>query len=253
MSGTNMTPTQHKTKCPNCRQPAIGNFCIHCGTSLQGATCPKCSSQLQSGSRFCNSCGCQLGGTSHAKSLTPWIVVAAAVVVLALVGLMTVGPWGPQPPSNLQQLPAVPTLEFASTPKGEADRYFDQAMRAHENGDMERARFSGQLALNAYLALPSRTADQRFHIGLLYQISNDYDAILAQADSIESAIPSHLLARLLRGRVYQQTNDGEALLTTYRDFLLVYDAEIATARQEYQAHGSLIQTFRDDALRAVGR
>ncbi len=247
-----MTPTQRKNTCPNCRQPATGNFCLHCGTSLQRAACPNCNSQLQSGSRFCNHCGHELGRTARVSSLTPWIVVAAAVVVLALVGMMTIGPWGPQPPSNIQSPQPITTPEFASTPEGEADRSFDQAMRAHENGDVERARFSGQLALNAYLALPNRTADQRFHIGLLYQISNDYDAILAQADSIEGTIPNHLFSRLLRGRVYQQTNDGEALLATYRDFLSLYEAEIATARQEYQAHRSLIETFRDDAIGAVG-
>jgi len=247
-----MTPAQRKITCPSCRKPATGNFCIHCGTSLQGATCPQCSSPLQRGSRFCNHCGHELGPASQAKSLTPWIVVAAAAVVLALVVMTTVGPWGPQPPSNIQAPQPIAAPEFASTPEGEADRYFDQAMRAHESGDMERAQFSGQLALNAYLALPSRTADQRFHIGLLHQITNDHEAILAQADSIEGAIPNHLLSRLLRARVYQQTNDDDALVSVYRDFLSVYDAEILTARQEYQAHGSLIETFRDEAVQAVG-
>jgi hypothetical protein len=165
---------------------------------------------------------------------------------------MTIGPWGPEPPSSSQTPAPVPTPSFANTPEGEADRYFDQAMRAHEGGDMERARFSGQMALNAYRALPYITADQRFHLGLLHQITNDYDAILSQADSIEAAIPNHLFARMLRGRVYRQTNDDQALLAVYRDFLSAYDAEIATNRQEYQAHGSLIETFRNDALRAVG-
>ena len=247
-----MTPTQRKTTCPNCRQPATGNFCLHCGTSLEDATCPQCNRQLPAGSKFCNKCGHQIGATRQASSLVPWAVAAAAAVVLLIVALMTIGPWGPQPPSSIQSPQPITTPEFASTPEGEADRSFDQAMRAHESRDVERARFSGQLSLNAYLALPARTADQRFHIGLLYQISNDYDAILAQADSIEGTIPNHLLARLLRGRVYQQTNDREALLTTYRDFLALYEAEIATARQEYQAHRSLIETFRDEAIRAVG-
>jgi len=125
-------------------------------------------------------------------------------------------------------------------------------MRAHESGDVERAQFSGQLALSAYLALPARTADQRFHIGLLYQISNDYSAILAQADSIEGMLPNHLLSRLLRGRVYRETANSEALIAAYRDFLAVYDSELALGRPEYQSHAGLIDTFRDDAIRAGG-
>ncbi|UCD24436.1 MAG: zinc ribbon domain-containing protein [Gemmatimonadota bacterium] len=245
-----MNPTRHTSKCPNCHQPAAGNFCTHCGTSLQGATCPGCNAQLQSGSRFCNHCGYELGRAVRSQSLTPWFVAAAAIVVLVLVGLMTIGPWGPLPPGDTSTPQALPS--FANSPEGEADRYFDQAMRAHEGGDMEGARFSGQMALNAYRALPSRNADQRFHIGLLYQITGDNDAILAQADSIEAMIPNHLFGRLLRGRVYRQSNNQAALVEVYRDFLAVYDSEISTNRQEYQAHQSLIESFREDATRAVG-
>jgi hypothetical protein len=246
-----------RSYCPNCGEPASGNFCTGCGVALRGARCPKCSSQLPSGSKFCNNCGHALGAAEGTGSYTPVIVIAAAVVVLVAVVMVTVGPFGPKPPSS-QTTPAIQEVNPAvssfpaGTPRGEADRYFDQAMRAYEGGDSTRATFAGGLALGAYAELPEQDADTRFHMGLLHQIRGDYDAILAQADSIEQSNPHHLFAFLLRHRVYTQRNDSQSVNDVYRDFLEAYDVEIATGKEEYLAHGRLIEEFRTEATQAIG-
>jgi len=251
-----MTKKPH-SHCSNCGQPASGSFCTNCGTALKGARCPKCSAQLPSGSRFCNNCGHALGDARQARSYTPLVITAAAAVVLMVVAMVTVGPFGPKPPaprSNAAATQVDPSVSSfaAGTPRGEADRYFDQAMRAYEGGDSAQASFTGGMALGAYAQLPEQDADSRFHIGLLYQITRNYDAILAQADSLELLHPNHLFAFLLRHRVYSAKGDSQSVAEVYRRFLQAYDTEIATGRPEYLAHGLLIEEFRKEAAQAGG-
>jgi predicted nucleic acid-binding Zn ribbon protein len=228
-----------QSHCPNCGQPASGNFCTGCGAALKGAKCAKCSVPLPSGSKFCNNCGHALGAAQGTGSYTPLIIAAAAAVVLVVVAMVTVGPFGPKPPANQLAAPGVQQVNpnvssfAAGTPRGEADRYFDQAMRAHEGRDSAQAAFAGGLALGAY-------------------ITRDYDAILAQADSIELTYPNHLFAFLLRHRAYIQKGNSQSAGDVYRGFLEAYELEIATGKREYQSHGRLIEAFRNEAQQAIG-
>lgn len=182
-------------------------------------------------------------------------MAAAAVAVLAVV-LITIDPLRPETPAGRalpgirQADPSVSDLA-AGTPRGEADRYFDQAMRAHETGDSARAAFAGSMALDAYARLPEPDADTRFHVGLLHEITRDHDAILAQADSIELSYPNHLFTYLLRHRVYARSGDTPAVSANSRDFLEAYEAEMATQKPEYEAHARMIVAFQSEARRAV--
>lgn len=252
-----MNQTKRPIKCPDCGRPASGKFCVGCGAALKGAKCPRCASSLSFGSKFCSNCGHALGATQRPAWYGPAMATLAAVVVLGVAALFTIGPFGPgarasrvapgltPAPSDLSILPA-------STPRGEADRLFDQAMRAHEGGDSLQAASVGSMAVGAYARLPERDADARFHIGLLHEITHNYDAILAQADSIALSSPNHLFAYLLRHRVYSESGNSQAANDTYRGFLEVYDLEIAAGREEYEAHGRLVESFRSRAQQAVG-
>ena len=185
------------------------------------------------------------------------MATVAAVVVLGVTALFTIGPFGPesragQVAPGLPQAPStLPTLP-AATPRSEADRFFDEAMRAHEAGDSTRAASVGSMAVGAYSRLQERDADARFHVGLLHEITRNYDAILAQADSIVLSHPNHLFTYLLRHRAHTWSGNSQAANDAYRGFLEVYDLEIATGRQEYEAHAGLIETFRNRATQAVG-
>jgi len=48
--------------CPACGEPANGNFCSQCGSSLsKPAECLACGNQVPLGGRFCNMCGTPVG------------------------------------------------------------------------------------------------------------------------------------------------------------------------------------------------
>ncbi|KPJ96182.1 MAG: hypothetical protein AMS18_01385 [Gemmatimonas sp. SG8_17] len=181
----------------------------------------------------------------------PWILAAAAAVVLMIVALTTLRPSSPLPTA----LPTAFTAQGAvtpNTPRGEADALFERAMTAFENGDSSQAAFSGQMALNAYALLNELDPDAHFHIGLLRQIKGDFAAMLAQADSIEQLSPGHLFPPILRHRVARMTGDDDLMQRSYRRFLERYDGEIVTDKFEYQAHSRLIESFRTEARQAVG-
>jgi hypothetical protein len=190
------------------------------------------------------------------------LATVAAVVVLGVAALFTIGPFGPraraaraaaeltQAPSA--QTPSAVSINPVATPRGEADRLFDQAMRAYEAGDSTGAASVGSMAVGAYSRLPERDADARFHVGLLHEITRNYDAILAQADSIALTQPSHLFAYMLRHRAHSTSGNLQAASDVYRGFLEVYDLEIAAGREEYEAHGRLVESFRSRAQQAVG-
>jgi hypothetical protein len=126
-------------------------------------------------------------------------------------------------------------------------------MTAFEGGDAAGASFSGQMALNAYALLDSLDADAHFHVGLLHQITENHQAILARIDSIEGLVPNHLFASLLRHRVGRMTQDAGLMNQAYREFLQRYAVEISAERWEYDAHGRLVDNFKAEAEEAVNR
>jgi hypothetical protein len=255
VGGDDMSRQKHRTKCPGCGRPASGDFCPGCGAALEGSGCPNCGSRLSSGSKFCNSCGHALGASRGVGSYTPSVGIAAAAVVLVMIVVVTIGPFGPKPPARPQppagQVSPAGQLPATGTVRAEADRYFDEAMRAHETGDSARAAYAGAIALGAYSRLPEPDADTRFHLGLLHEIMRDEPAILAQADSIELSYPNHLFAYLLRRRVHARRGDSLALKAIYRDFLEAYDLEMSTGKEEYELHRRLLDALQSDATRAI--
>ena len=237
--------TRRSTTCSNCGNEASGNFCRSCGAALQGAPCPECNAQLKPGALYCHSCSHDLRARRSSKLY--WLLITASAVtgvVLIVVALRM----GSEPISTHPTVPILPPRTAATAqpyrPLQEADQFFDRAMRAYERGDSAQAAFTGRMALEAYASLDSLDADARFHVGLLHQIAGDYDAILAQADTIGLDTPTHLFAWLLRDRVYLARGDVELVEDNYLRFLERYDSEIALGRPEYELHSTLLDTFR---------
>jgi hypothetical protein len=123
-------------------------------------------------------------------------------------------------------------------------------MTAAEAGDTGRVSFHTDMAIQAYQMLGELDGDARYHVGLIHVVRGETAEALAQADSLEIAVPGHLLAHVLRGAAARAIADSAALPGIYRDFLADYEREIAVARPEYEMHRNSIDSFLNEARTA---
>lgn len=222
-------------------------------------TCSSCSAPLTDTAQFCHACGAKQGGDT--KPLPPaliGLVALAIVVVVAVVAYSAGKSSGPSAP------PASAAAPFASggggvapdisnlSPREQADRLFNLVMTAHEQGDVARMNQFTPMAFNAYAALGSLDPDAHYHVGLIAAITGNLDEALARADSMDAAVPGHLLASMLRNSVAQMSGDQAASLAAQRAFLEHYDEQITTGRQEYIDHQRSIEPFKTQAESRVG-
>lgn len=251
--------------CPTCNAEASGKFCSNCGAALSGATCRVCSAPLTPGARFCHLCGTALGARAAraGTNTVPWIIAAVTAAVLVVVLVARMG--GPSPPvagqgavggaspSIAPGAGGMATTDISSmTPRERADRLFDRIMRAVSRGDSGEVRFFTPMALQAYALLGPLDADTRYHVALIQAEAGDLAAVAAQADSLEAAAPRHLFVSMLRADVAQQRGNPAEVRRWHRRFLDLYDAEVATAKQEYRDHQTALDAFRQQALAASG-
>jgi hypothetical protein len=148
---------------------------------------------------------------------------------------------------------AMPDLS-TMTPREAADRLFERSMRLQESGDVERARFFANMAVQAYDAVPPDgiDADARFHLGLLDLLQQDPDAAEAQADAILTSDPDHLLGIMLRARVAEARGDAAAERAAYARFLDLMPAQQARELPEYRAHAALLDAEAAKAREVTG-
>ena len=244
---TNKHREAKTTNCPSCGTKAAGNFCPNCGGTLAGAECPKCGASAQAGAKFCHNCSAKLGGAGVRHGpLLPWIAAAAVAVLLLVVAAVSFRPSG-LPPTPA----AFPTPVAPQTPRAIADEDFNQSMMAFERADLAGAAAFGQRAIDGYAALGGLDNDLRLHVGLIQIAMGNLDGTLAQADSLEQAIPGHLYASLLRQRVYDISGNQSGVELAYRRFLEYHQQEINAGRPEYNEHTRMIESFLAAARAAV--
>lgn len=245
---TSKDPRTETTNCSNCGTKASGNFCPNCGATLAGAKCPKCGTSVQAGAKFCHNCSAKLGAAAASRgSLMPWIAVAAVAALLVIVAVVSFPPSAPPPTTAAFPTPVVP-----QTPRAIADEDFNQAMMAHERGDVAGAASFGQRALDRYAALGGLDNDLRLHVGLIHIAMNNLEGTLAQADSLDLAIPGHLYASILRHRVHEIRGNQSGVDLAYRRFLEFHQQEVNAGRPEYNEHTRMIDSFLEAARSAVG-
>lgn len=254
--------------CPACAQPASGRFCSHCGVNLEGpATCGECGNPLPPGGRFCNQCGVPAAAPraaagppagDPAPSRLPWVVAGVAVVALLAAVLVPrlQEEEAPQAPFAATGAPApagdARAVDLSSmTPRQAADRLFERVMRLVEGGDTAQARTFLPMALAAYDRVEEVDADARYHLAVLHLFGGDPAAARAQADSILAGTPTHLFGLYTAARAEQDLGNSAAAQALYQQFLDVYDAEVAAARSEYQAHEPAMPGMRQEAARMV--
>jgi len=137
------------------------------------------------------------------------------------------------------------------SPEERATRLYNRVMTLHSQGKADSAGFFLPMALQAYAMLPALDVDARYHIGVLDLTGGDETGALAQADSINRAVPHHLFAFMLRARALELRGDAAGARRAYGDFLRHETAERARKRPEYAEHETNLSTFHEQAIRAT--
>jgi hypothetical protein len=245
--------------CLSCGKSAAGNFCSHCGAPLV-AKCPSCGAPVKPGSRACSQCGASLVARAvasrwTAQSVVPWAALGLASVALVSAWLPRLDRGGSAPPAP--ELPAFSeSASFSSTAPGQppdlasmtpreaADRLFNRVMSASESGNTEEALRFAPMAIQAYDRVETLDNDARYHVALLHLTAGDRPGVRAQLAQLRQSAPRHLLGFMVEHDLAERSGDQTGAARAYRNFLAAYDAEIATARAEYQDHRSSIERFR---------
>ncbi len=216
-------------------------------------TCHACGAQLSANVRFCHKCGAAVASAQASgwRVGLPWGVAGAALGALVTVVAMRAsggsrpqdvqtvgGPAGIRPPDISQM-----------SPEERATRLFDRVMILAQAGKDDSVQFFLPMAIGAYDQLPALDSDSRYHVGLLHLAGGDAAGALAQADTIQKAVPTHLFAYVLRAHAFRQRGNRQGERRAYADFLKNEAAELARNRPEYADHQNALTAFRDEARR----
>ena len=223
-------------------------------------TCHACGATLGATSRYCHKCGADVAGPSSGgwRSGLPWGVAGLTVGALLAVLFMRAGgergggsgePVGQPAPSSQLTVPDISQM----SPEERARRLFDRVMLMSQRGAQDSVQFFLPMALGAYAQLPALDLDARYDIGVLQLAGGNAAGVLAEADTILRAVPTHLYGLMLRAQGQALRGDSAAVRRTAAAFLANERAERARQRPEYAEHPSALDEFHADALNATRR
>lgn len=269
--------------CPQCGAPSSGNFCARCGASLGDRACPACGVRARPGHRFCTSCGAALGGgapaarpaaggaggggsagggsSSGGDGALGWWVAGLLMVALILFLLVPVlspnrgrtdggaADAGQPAQGPMAGAPGdASSVDLSSmTPRQAADRLFERVMRSVEGGDSTQAQNFLPMAIAAYERARPLNLDGLFHLSILQRTALDFQAALETAREGLEEEPDHVLLLSAAAEAAREMGDSATAREHFAHLLEVYDQEVSSDRQDYQAHGQLLPRLRDDA------
>jgi hypothetical protein len=214
--------------------------------------CHACGTQLSANVRFCHKCGAAVAGAQAAgwRAGLPWGVAGAALGALVTVLAMRIGGRSPQEVAPLGGPVGVRPPDISQmSPEERATRLFDRVMILAQAGKEDSVQFFLPMAIASYDQLPALDSDARYHVGLLHLAGGDAAGALAQADTIQKAVPTHLFAYVLRAHAFQQQGNRQGERRAYADFLKSEAVEMARNRPEYADHQTALSAFREEARR----
>lgn len=252
---TGPAPASTAAPCPACQSPATGKFCSNCGAPLAGARCAACQTALTPGAKFCHRCGTPATATAADSRLAPpaerglgsalpWAV--AAIALVALIALVAAQRFGGRSaastaiassdaPAAVQGGPAPVDISQMS-PEERAQRLYDRVMSLNQRGRADSVQFFAPMAMQAYVMLGSLSADQRYDLGRIATVSGAIEVAKAQADTILSTQPQHLLGLMLAADVAARSGDRAAETAYLRRFVAAAPSERAKQLPEYREH-----------------
>jgi hypothetical protein len=122
------------------------------------------------------------------------------------------------------------------TPEQQAERLYDRIMRESEAGQIENVRVFMPMAIAAYERLAPLSLDQRYDLGRIGEVGGDIVLTRAQADTILSERPTHLLGLILAAKVARlEKNEARARELDAR-LVAAEPTERSSALREYLLH-----------------
>jgi hypothetical protein len=138
------------------------------------------------------------------------------------------------------------------SPRERFDRLYNRIMQAAERRDTAQVQRFTPKALGAYAQLDTFDADARYHAAVIRLQSGDLASAHALADTILEQAPDNLLGYLVRGTAAGLADDPGAQVQAEREFLRIFDREMAAGRPEYRDHAPVIESFKKEAERRKG-
>ena len=224
------------------------------------------------GARFCHNCGraqvpvpndvaVGVGSKSRPPSSLPWI--AAAIASIALLAYLAGSAYNRQsssapdasqnalPQSGLADQPVRAPDISQMSPEEQADRLYKRIMALDSRGKTDSVLFFAPMAIEAYRMLSPLSADQRYDLGRIAEVSGALPLARAQADTILRESPTNLLGLTLGARIAQL----EKRLSDARKFemalLDAYPTESARKLPEYERHKDDIESALAGARRSL--
>lgn len=249
-------------------------FCHRCGTAVGSGG---------SGPVLAGAGGGAGGGTAAGRAHGDWLPWGvAAIALLAIVALVAGQNFRAQRggsldgPSNAIAQPGLddrgaaagadaaggaPFAPFAGgaaaggrapdisslSPEERASRLFDRVMRYDEQGKRDSLTVFAPMAMVAYEMIGTLSADQRYDLGRIGEVSGNYAVAKAQADTILRDNPSHLLALALAARM---SPDPKVARAYQQKLLAAAPAELKKALPEYRLHRGDIDRALEQARTA---
>src|SRR5256714_10739156 len=276
MTSPSSSPQQPAT-CPACGAVTSGRYCSSCGAPLAGGICSSCGGEVSPGGRFCHRCGKAVGANASVvrESRTnplPWIVAALAFLALFAMAAgrgfnarpsSTVdGSQNALPQAGLDDRPSVGAEDAGSgvrapdisslSSQERADRLYNRVMLLASKGKIDSVQVFAPMALTAYQMLSPLNADQRYDMGRIGEVAGALPLAKAQADSILSVNPNHLLGLILEARLAGLAGDTAQLHSYERKFIGAQKAELASKRDEYLRHQGGITQALQQARKRLG-
>jgi hypothetical protein len=127
------------------------------------------------------------------------------------------------------------------TPREMADRLFDRIMRLSSEGKADSVGFFAQMALQNYESMPDKDLDLRYDMGRVAEVAGQAEVAQAQADTMLTQNPKHLLGLVLAARAAALRGDAKAVAGYERRLVEAAPTERGRNLEEYQRHGNDIE------------
>ncbi len=133
------------------------------------------------------------------------------------------------------------------TPREAADRLFQRVMQAASAGDSLGAAQFLPMAIQAYDRARPLDLHGLFDLSTLQRTAGDFAGGLATAEEGLADDPEHILLLYAAAEATREAGQGAAAREFFQRIVDNYDAELASANLDYQAHSDMMPSIREEA------